>query len=421
MAQRDVLSYSPDLEKVPDIAEPIVHQIDRSERQFKSFESGNLFCNGRLDQQHRLLIVQPFFEQKTAEWFLQRRSAITASKFGPACNQCDYQKEIDVFINKASSKAPEITDSFALEAMAHGVFYEDAAAYKFEQVTGKKIIDYGCLGHHSLWKMRPESIKPERWFQLLHAPEDEKPTLFTDEQWKQVLRLRWLKGSPDGVTDDLTVIEIKCPRSEFTNHVIKKGYLLQLLLNMEICGSNRGCFIQYRPQNHMFPEHYDATNILITDDWPDEAENEKPQVELIPKFLEHYFKKQTIIPEFQNKTRFINSLVYDNTVTIPKEWFEPFRAQAQLVWNKIVAFRKHQIMPPEYASKIDVTLDDENNNNIILIKRVKKRASSSTTTSTRKPKPTPDFIHMDEEWAIDPDIILDHKNKKPRHSLAIDF
>ena len=58
----------------------------------------------------------------------------------------------------------------------------------------------------------------------------------------------FLAGSPDDITYDGIVIEVKCPlMRRIKMGEIPAHYKAQILMNMEICDLDKGVFIEYRP------------------------------------------------------------------------------------------------------------------------------------------------------------------------------
>jgi len=58
---------------------------------------------------------------------------------------------------------------------------------------------------------------------------------------------KWLGGSPDGITEDGLLIEIKCPLTRKIESKVPKHYMPQIQLLLEILDLEECDFIQYRP------------------------------------------------------------------------------------------------------------------------------------------------------------------------------
>ena len=60
----------------------------------------------------------------------------------------------------------------------------------------------------------------------------------------------WLGGSPDGITTDGVLLEVKCPlRRKIIHGEVPHHYLAQVLLNLEICDLEIAHFIEFVPGN----------------------------------------------------------------------------------------------------------------------------------------------------------------------------
>lgn len=74
----------------------------------------------------------------------------------------------------------------------------------------------------------------------------------------------WLGGSPDGITEDGLLIEIKCPLTRKIEPFVPKHYVPQIQLLMEILDLEECDFIQYRPE----PEfQFEIVNVKRDREW----------------------------------------------------------------------------------------------------------------------------------------------------------
>jgi hypothetical protein len=277
-------------------------EINRDERQFTDFETAKAFVESRgltLDPQFKHLFVQPRYEQRTPEWHAERDKAITASAWGAACGNAEYGNPLEIFKKKTETDGDVINSPFAIKCMAHGNKYEDAAAYAFEQATGKLILDFGVLKHWRIWSLRPEHIAPPDWHLALSSKT--RPTSISEDDWAVIEDLRWIGGSPDGITSDGYVIEIKCPWTQFVDGNIKRMYMWQLLLNMVMAGFTKGYFIQYAPKKELlFSARYDCTEISLPDNW---FEEERPKARVVWDWICHFRRTGQIPPALTPKIR----------------------------------------------------------------------------------------------------------------------
>lgn len=160
-----------------------------------------------------LEIPQP--AQRTKEWFEQRMNALTSSDVDTVLGLNKYSKPEDVLFKKCGLGKPFNGNV----ATRHGQKYEDEAVEHYCRIYSKKSLAFGLLPH---------------------------PTI------------SWLAGSPDGITTDGIVIEVKCPlyrKIDMGN--IPNHYISQIKMNMEICNLDRAVFIEY------IPKHMSKTGEMI--------------------------------------------------------------------------------------------------------------------------------------------------------------
>lgn len=283
---------------------PEPKEIDREQRQFSSIGEAETKLGVFVHPRLKYMYAQPRFEQRSQEWFDARYAAITASDFAAAAGNGEYGSPVQVFRKKTESNKTKPSRMGEL-AMQHGVKYEDAAAFRYEQETGKTILDFGLLTHWKLWQMKPDDISTGEWHRLIHLPE--RPECISPDDWTTVCDLRWLKGSPDGITTDNILIEIKCPFGDIVPGQLKRMYNAQVQLNMEIANCDLCHFIQYKPQTTWFhAEEYD---------------------------------------------QFI--------VTRDSEWFKIHKEKAAKTWEWIQSFRRTGQIPPALASKLKRVQNDK--------------------------------------------------------------
>lgn len=150
-------------------------------------------------------IPQP--EQRSPEWFEARRHRLTSSDIDTVLGNSKYSKPVDVLFKKCGLGKP-FTGNVATR---YGQKYEDEAISHYCEQYNKKSYSFGLLPH---------------------------PTI------------SWLGGSPDDITHDGIVIEVKCPLyRKIVMGECPKHYEAQVRMNMEICDLDRAVFIEYRPEN----------------------------------------------------------------------------------------------------------------------------------------------------------------------------
>jgi len=160
-----------------------------------------------MDPRVQKLLDLPQYEQRTPEWFNQRRNALTASDAPTALGENKYKSQWQLLLDKCGEGKPFTGN----EATRWGNHYEDIAIEKYSQIKNKEVLSFGLIIH----------------------PEYD-----------------WLGGSPDGITTDGILLEVKCPlRRKIIPGEVPEHYLAQVLLNLEICNLDEAHFIEFIPGN----------------------------------------------------------------------------------------------------------------------------------------------------------------------------
>jgi putative phage-type endonuclease len=158
-----------------------------------------------MDPRVQKLLDLPQYEQRTPEWFSQRRNALTASDAPTALGENKYKSQWQLLLDKCGEGKPFTGN----EATRWGNHYEDIAIEKYSQIKNKEVLSFGLIIH------------PE---------------------------YNWLGGSPDGITTDGILLEVKCPlRRKIIPGEVPEHYLAQVLLNLEICNLDEAHFIEFIP------------------------------------------------------------------------------------------------------------------------------------------------------------------------------
>ena len=138
------------------------------------------------------LLKIPQYEQRSPEWFEQRRNAITASDMPTVLKENEYKTPWSLLLDKCDSNPKPFIGN---EATRWGTHYEDTAIEKYSEIKNKKVLAFGLLIHPDY---------------------------------------PWLGGSPDGITTDGILLEVKCPlKRKIVHGEVPHHYLSQVLLNLE--------------------------------------------------------------------------------------------------------------------------------------------------------------------------------------------
>jgi len=152
------------------------------------------------------LLKKPQYEQRTPEWYEQRRNAITASDIPTVLGENSYKTSWSLLLDKCDSNPKPFMGN---DATKWGNHYEDTAIEKYSELRNKKVLSFGLIIHPDY---------------------------------------PWLGGSPDGITTDGILLEVKCPiKRKIIHGEVPHHYLSQVLLNLEICNLELAHFIEYVP------------------------------------------------------------------------------------------------------------------------------------------------------------------------------
>jgi putative phage-type endonuclease len=173
------------------------------------------------------LLKVPMYPQKSEMWFQQRSMKLTSSDLDTVLGNNKYAKPEEVLFKKNGLRKP----FFGNEATRHGEKYEDEAIRLYCERHNKKTFAFGLLPH---------------------------PTI------------EYLAGSPDDITYDGIVVEVKCPlRRKIIPGEIPIHYQSQLQMNMEIAKLDKGVFIEYQPQEVFGEEVLNVVHIERDITWFD--------------------------------------------------------------------------------------------------------------------------------------------------------
>ena len=128
----------------------------------------------------------PQYEQRSPEWFAARKDRLTSSDLDTVLGSNKYQKPIDVLFKKCGMAMPFNGNKFT----RHGQKYEDEAIDHYCKMFDKETLSFGLLPHPSI---------------------------------------EFLGGSPDDITTDGIVIEVKCPLArKIVTGEIPEHYISQI-------------------------------------------------------------------------------------------------------------------------------------------------------------------------------------------------
>lgn len=269
---------------------------------------------------------KPQFAQRTTEWFTARKEKITASEAASCLfkdeNTCSEYvnafsiknfkydgKSVNPYENLSQyiiKKCEEFTPFSDTEHTLWGKKYEDSALRLYKLLTKKTVLEFGLLPHY---------------------------------------RNKWLAASPDGITTDGIMLEIKCPKSrKIENDYMPFYYYTQVQIQLEVCNLDKCHFLECKMVEKTCHEFFSKE---ILDKYDGIIVMEKstglytyPDIHILTK------------DDFGNWIKTFNELQYEFTfyrveiynlieVARSKIWFNNVKPKLKEIWDKFVKFQKN--------------------------------------------------------------------------------
>jgi len=306
-----------------------------------------------MDPRVAKLVMKKKVEQRSPEWYQIRSNLITASSASNLLirdDTCDYYiKEYNlqnVFLknkkccNPYGSKNQYILDKVTSPkfkgsvATYHGQKYEDVVCDIYRNKYNTEIIDFGIIQHE---------------------------------------KYSWLGASPDGITPDGVMIEIKCPYRRKITGIPPLYYWIQVQLQLEVCDLDECHFVEYEFTEFETEEEFRDDTTLETNCFNKgavlalhkvdkdmtilvgESEYIYPPKEILDdteKIIEWVRYKKSYLDNLVNEKEYINQPIVQvnfwkvsdfSIIKIDrnKDWFNSVRPVFEKAWNEILYYKKN--------------------------------------------------------------------------------
>ena len=322
-------------------------------------------------------IFQP--EQKSKEWYDMRSNMLTASDWGTILGENHYSNSNEV-LKKKCGDSTFITNA----AMAWGNKYEEVAVLIYKYRNNVNVLEFGCLRHPFI---------------------------------------SFLGASPDGITPDGVMLEIKCPTSRKITGIPPSYYWCQVQGQLEVCELDRCDFLEcslkeYENEDDYYNDHFEQ-NIKLN-----KFGNEKGVVaEFYRKEEKSFFydyspvciigeeleiwKKNIIEKHISNNIIFscFSFWYLEEVSCIPiyrnQEWFNNAKVVLEEFWNKVLHYRTLgydkllEDLQSEKDEKKQVRINKREENELkkVCSKKEKTKKKEETSKKQRKIK---EFIILDD-------------------------
>lgn len=186
----------------------------------KDLPPGSVERQEELIKQVEFLKKQPQPAQRTQPWYDMRDGMVTASDWGTILGDNPYSNVNELILKKCGHEQP-FPDNAAIR---WGVKYEDVAIQIYESRNKTKVIEYGLIQH-------PEFL--------------------------------YLGASPDGITDEGVMVEIKCPSRREITGTPPVYYYDQVQGQLEVCKLDRCDFLEcklaeYDDEDDYFNDNFEG-------------------------------------------------------------------------------------------------------------------------------------------------------------------
>jgi len=222
-------------------------------------------------------------DQRTEEWYKQRKKVLTASSLATACNKDHFKTREELILDKISIEEKPFVSNPITE---WGVKYEEIATKFYESINDLKILEFGMIPHYE--------------FKIFGA-------------------------SPDGICSNDSpedfigrMLEIKCPPKRKFTKTVPEHYKMQVLGQLECCGLDVCDFLQVKLEEY---ENYDEYKNDIFRDIDDTIKDGTNNLNLPKgstityKLTENSTKLNYLYPEL-----YLNDTELDNWMKEKKRW-----------------------------------------------------------------------------------------------------
>lgn len=266
-------------------------------------------------------IPQPI--QKSPEWYSMRETMLTASDWGAILGDNPYDDGTEVLLSKCGKE--KIFPKSAMDAMDWGNKYEDVAILIYKHRNNVEVLDFGCIKHPFI---------------------------------------SFLGASPDGITPDGVMLEIKCPTRRKIDGIPPPYYWCQVQGQLEVCDLDRCDFLEchikeYHSENDYINDNFDGNRRLnqfgnekgVTAELYRRSDPNKKRfyeyspVNIVENELEEW--KNNIVSKYESNDIVLCFFSYwylEEVSCVPiyrsHIWFQESKPILEDFWNVVLKYRK---------------------------------------------------------------------------------
>lgn len=162
------------------------------------------------------LLQNPQIEQRSDEWYERRWNLITASDLAQSLGCGKFGTQRDFYVKKCDESTSRASLP-ALPPLVWGVKYEPVAATIYEKMNNTKLHEFGLLQHQ---------------------------------------KFPFIGASPDGITSEGIMVEIKCPYARKPKPEVPTQYYYQIQSQLDVCDLDECDYFECRFKEYSSEEEF---------------------------------------------------------------------------------------------------------------------------------------------------------------------
>lgn len=299
----------------------------------------------------KTLLKKPQPKQRTPEWFKQRQTRITASEAA----SCFYKTEkvCQEYIKEFNIPNFKLKDTEPLNP------YDTKEQYIIKKCNSFFGVNTFKDNPYTIWGKKYEDVACRLYAKL-------KNTIIHEFGLLPHSRLKWLAASPDGITSDGVMLEIKCPKSrKIVESAPPLYYWIQCQIQLECVNLDHCDFLECEIEELSSEEEFMRTELedrqdfgIILQERKQEDEEFKyiyPPIELTKKEEYLEWKNANVNENCTNLPIYFKITKY-NIIRIKrsKKWFEDNKGDIKATWDIITRYQNNPDDFEKYKESIEI-------------------------------------------------------------------
>ena len=306
----------------------------------------------RLRKKVKALQKKPQPEQRTEAWYKQRQTRITASEAA----SCLYKSQAvcEPYVKQFNLTNFKYKEHEALNP------YESKEDYIIKKCSSYYGVNNFKDTVYTLWGKKYEEVANTLYARLYNTKVHEFGLINHG-------RLKWLAASPDGITENGVMLEIKCPKSRKIDPAAPPLYYwIQVQIQLEVCDLEHCDFLECEIEELCDEETFLAKEIIGNQAKGLVLKVEPTQTE--PKYLyppvnvvtaEDYINWKIHVMQSNPDTQLTPTYYFVSKYNVirierSREWFAAVRNDIKKTWELITRLQANESDFIKYKESIDL-------------------------------------------------------------------